>query len=214
MLWHPYHLSRVAVFEGPEGVGFSARLIRHGATVAHLLDEGNNGPLLWTFLGNAEARQRHEQELDAYAEGLPMEADETQSFDDWCRDAFALRLFEDHQAMQHLHAQCQQRMVLLVPHIQRGHVPLILPFAYDPSVRALVLARYGAGTLILNELPRHWWADPGHRPSTGRGQSDANVLGTTTLATQRQPSAGGLPQHPPPMVGRDVRLPRWDLSYS
>lgn len=204
MLWHPYHLSRVSAFEGPKGAGFSAHLVRNGAAVAHVVDEGNGGPLLWTFLGDVEARQRHEQELDAYADGLPMEADETTSFDDWCRDAFAIRLFEDHETMRQFSARCKHRMVLLVPHIQRGHIPLVLPFAYDPSIRALIMGRYGARTVILNELPGQWWPDPGQREPAGRGQGGENVLGTTIDASQGGALAGGLPQRPAPVVGRDV----------
>lgn len=190
MLWHPYWLSDVATFPGTRGHGFSATLIRDGRKVAHVLDEGNAGPLVWTFLGkegNGEANA-----LDAYAEGLPMEADEFDSFDDWCRDAFAIRLFEDHRLMGRLQALSEKRMVLLVPHIQRGLVPVVLPFAYDASVRALVTVRYGHGTVILNELPGRWWPTGRGRPGlTGHGRGDAGVLGTSRNATGRGAAAGG-----------------------
>ena len=213
MLWHPYCLARVATFEGAKGMGFSAYVFLEREPIAHVMDEGNDGPLLWRFLGDAEDRGHHEQELDKYAEGLPMEADDSSSFDEWCRDAFAVRLFEDHQNMRRLNAACKFRMVLLVPHIQHGHVPLVLPFAYDPSIRSRIMTRYGPRTIILNELPGQWWPDPGQRKPAGRGQGEEHVLGTTIDAAQRGPLAGGLPQHPPPVVGRNVRLRPVHVSH-
>ena len=207
MLWHPYWLTAVVPFAGTKEAGFSAGLMLDGRRVAHVVDEGNRGPLLWTFLGGLEERDRDAAALDAYAESLPMEADETSSFDEWCRDAFAVRLFEDHQLMRRLSALTNQRMVLLVPHIQRGLLPTVLPFSYDPSVRAMIKARYGPGTVILNELPGRWWPTGHGRPgSTGHGRGAGHVLEATRDATGGSTFAGGPAQHPPSVVQRHVQL--------
>ena len=212
MLRHPYRLADIVPFRGPRHTGFSARLLRDDRDIARVLDEGNSGPLVWSFLGAPSDAEREAEALDRYAEALPMEADE--SFEQWCRDSFTVRLFEDHRTMRALQSRAKSRMVLLVPHIQKGHVPVVLPFPYDPSVRGLVLRRYGNGTLILNELPGMTWPGPSRRPASGLGRGEEVVLGTTRDAPNRSPPAGGPPQRVASLVGRDVRLPGWDISYS
>lgn len=185
----------MTTFPGRLENGFSAQLVRDGRPIAQVLDEGNRGPIIWRFLDPVNAASE-QATLHAYAEGLPMEADEDSSFDDWCADAFALRLFDDHVRMARLHDVANRRMVILVPHIQRGHVPLILPFPYDPTIREVIRRKYGANTVFLNELPGMWWPTrgPSRRPAAGSSR-DSHVLATTPHASPRSTPAGGPDQH-------------------
>ncbi len=200
MLRHPYRLAGVATFPGPQHIGFTAQVMHEGRAIARVVDEGNAGPMVWQFLGDSTDDA---DALDRYAENLPMEADETCSFDEWCKDAFALRLFEDHRTMATLRALAPTRMVLLVPHIQKGMVPIVLPFPYDPSVCSLLRRKYGPETVILNE---RWSASarsgPRRQDTAGSGRVISHA---STDARTVAPSAS-------PLVRRDVRLRAPDVS--
>lgn len=157
-----YTMTGIKTFEGMEGRGFNATLLRDGKKIAFVINEGNGGCLNISYTdAKGKALKMSESRgivamLEAKVLALkPTKSDEKEpgGYSDrelFCLDIYLEELVEDVLEMRAVKRWCKTKTVIQEKGAKPGDF-ITYKRAYSPEMKAYVLKEHGADVRILNE---------------------------------------------------------------